>query len=92
MSEKDKAGQEDTVFKKLERLQNEVAYHLYDLETMIKIGEEASLAVGEQKNFKVEWISVFSIMGKLHKAVYDKLKGLEIAITQERIREQKKTV
>ena len=91
MSEKNEAGHEETVFQKLDRLRTEVSYHLYDIETMVKIGEEVALATTEQKNFKVEWASVFSIMGKLHKVTERKLQELEEFVTQEQIREQKKT-
>lgn len=82
MSSGRKIEREESAMEKMGRVHGEVLYHLYDLETMIKLGETAAIEEDENTNFKLDWAVVFSILGKLHKDVEGKLNELEELIAQ----------
>ncbi|MDH4162001.1 MAG: hypothetical protein OEW15_04845 [Nitrospirota bacterium] len=74
--------QKENAYVKLDHLRNDITNHLYEIETMIKLGEITALSSGEGRKIDIEWSMVFSILGRLQKATHAKCEELETLIRE----------
>jgi hypothetical protein len=91
MSEKMEVKEEHTVFDKLEDLKNKVSMHVYEIGTMVALGEEAAIASTEGSKLDVEWSVVFTMIGHIQKMAQEKINELDVLLAEQCIKEQKKT-
>ncbi len=93
MSREKTASKENavSVFDKLAHVKDEIAGCLYEIDTMVKLGEESGHVENENQEFVIDWPSVFRIIGRIQKTEEEKIDELDRLITELRIGEQKAT-
>lgn len=88
MSGEKKAVKEDSVFDTMENLKNEISMRVYEIDTMVKLGEEVAIAETEGNKPDIEWSVVFTIIGHIQKMAWEKINELDKLLAEQRVIKQ----
>ncbi len=80
---------EHGIFDRLEDLKNEVSTRLYEINTLVKLGEETAIAETEGHKSGIEWSVVFTIIGHIHTMAEEKINEIDRLLAEQRVMEQK---